>query len=53
MTQTDFARLIEAVKQRRKRFAALPPAQAKKEALERLVAAGIFTKKGKLAARYR
>jgi hypothetical protein len=53
MTQTEMARQIKAVKERQKRFAALPRAQAKKEGLKLLIEAGIYTKNGKLSARYR
>jgi hypothetical protein len=53
MTKTEMTRQINAAKEHRKRFALLSPAQAKKEARKVLVGAGIYTKNGKLSARYR
>lgn len=51
--QNEIARQVSALRKRQRRLAALSPAEAKRESLALLKAAGIVTKQGKLAVGYR
>jgi hypothetical protein len=49
----EINRQIEALQKRQAALAKLPKAEAKREALKRLIKAGIVNKNGKLSANYR